>query len=192
MSLDETARIGILTVSDRAAGGEYEDRGGPAIHRYLSEVMTSPWEPLAKVIADEREDIESALIEFADAGCCLVITTGGTGPAARDVTPEATEAVCDKLLPGFGEHRGAGAGAAHRNAGMVPFADQVCEAGLVQRPLEAALAAAGKPDQVGFADSPCRFIDAGPGAGEILGSRRADEAPVGDVACTCRGEHLHR
>jgi len=103
MSLDETARIGILTVSDRAAGGEYEDRGGPAIHRYLSEVLTSPWEPLSKVIADERKGIESALIEFADAGCCLVITTGGTGPAARDVTPEATEAVCDKLLPGFGE-----------------------------------------------------------------------------------------
>jgi len=103
MSLDETARIGILTVSDRATSGEYEDRGGPAIRQYLDEVLTSPWEPLAKVIADERKGIESALIELADAGCCLVITTGGTGPAARDVTPEATETVCDKLLPGFGE-----------------------------------------------------------------------------------------
>ncbi len=103
MSFVKPARIGILTVSDRASRGEYEDRGGPAVHQYLDEVLTSPWEPVATVIADERHDIERALIEMADGGCCLVITTGGTGPAPRDVTPEATEAVCDKMLAGFGE-----------------------------------------------------------------------------------------
>ncbi len=103
MSFVKPARIGILTVSDRASRGEYEDRGGPAVRQYLDEVLTSPWEPVATVIADERHDIEKALIEMADAGCCLVITTGGTGPAPRDVTPEATEAVCEKMLAGFGE-----------------------------------------------------------------------------------------
>jgi molybdopterin adenylyltransferase len=103
MSLDKPARIGILTVSDRASRGEYEDRGGPAVHQYLDEALASPWEPLAAVVADEPQDIERALIEQADAGCCLVITTGGTGPAPRDVTPEATEAVCERMMPGFGE-----------------------------------------------------------------------------------------
>lgn len=99
-----TARIGILTVSDRASRGEYEDRGGPAIHAYLGEVLSSPWEPVARVIPDEREGIAAALRELVDdEGCCLVVTTGGTGPAARDVTPEATEDVCEKLMPGFGE-----------------------------------------------------------------------------------------
>ena len=98
------ARIGVLTVSDRASRGEYEDRGGPAIADYLAEVLTSPWAAVARVIPDERSAIETALTELCDdERCCLVITTGGTGPAARDVTPEATEAVCDKLLPGFGE-----------------------------------------------------------------------------------------
>lgn len=99
-----TARIGIVTVSDRASRGEYEDRGGPAIHEYLGEVLTSPWEPVAKVISDEQPLIEQTLRDMADThGCCLIITTGGTGPAARDVTPEATEAVCEKMMPGFGE-----------------------------------------------------------------------------------------
>lgn len=98
-----TASIGIVTVSDRASRGEYEDRGGPAIHEYFADVMQSPWEPQPRVIPDERAVIERTLIELADAGCCLIVTTGGTGPAARDVTPEATEAVCEKLLPGFGE-----------------------------------------------------------------------------------------
>lgn len=98
-----TARIGILTVSDRASRGEYEDRGGPAIHAYLDEVLTSEWEPVAKVIPDERDGIAAALTELCDAGCCLVVTTGGTGPALRDVTPEATEDVCEKMMPGFGE-----------------------------------------------------------------------------------------
>ena len=99
-----TARIGILTVSDRASRGEYEDRGGPAIHDYLGEVLSSNWEPVPRVIPDERDQIAAALRQLVDdEGCCLVVTTGGTGPAPRDVTPEATEDVCEKLMPGFGE-----------------------------------------------------------------------------------------
>ena len=102
--MSDVAHIGILTVSDRASRGEYEDRGGPAIREYLDEVMTSPWEPVARVIPDVQPGIEQALIDMIDRdGCCLVITTGGTGPAPRDVTPEATEAVSEKLMPGFGE-----------------------------------------------------------------------------------------
>jgi len=98
------ARIGIVTVSDRASRGEYEDRGGPAIVAYLQEVLTSPWESVARVIADERPLIEQTLKDLVDVeGCCLIVTTGGTGPARRDVTPEATEAVCEKMMPGFGE-----------------------------------------------------------------------------------------
>ncbi len=98
------ARIGVLTVSDRASRGSYEDRGGPAIESALREYLTSPWEPVYRVIPDERSEIESTLVALCDdEGCDLVVTTGGTGPAPRDVTPEATEAVCQKLLPGFGE-----------------------------------------------------------------------------------------
>lgn len=98
------ARIGILTISDRASRGEYEDRGGPAIHTWFTRVLTSPWQAVAKVIPDEQPLIETALCELSDVeGCCLIVTTGGTGPALRDVTPEATEAVCSKMMPGFGE-----------------------------------------------------------------------------------------
>ena len=98
------ARIGIVTVSDRASRGEYVDRGGPAIHAYFSDVLTSSWEPVSRLIADEQSLISETLIELADQERCdLIVTTGGTGPAPRDVTPEATVAVCDKLLPGFGE-----------------------------------------------------------------------------------------
>ena len=101
---DNTANIGILTVSDRASRGEYEDRGGPAIQEYLDEVLTSPWQPVAEIVSDEQSVIEDALKSMCDdRGCCLVITTGGTGPAVRDVTPEATEAVAEKVMPGFGE-----------------------------------------------------------------------------------------
>src|SRR5687767_13944774 len=97
-------KIGILTVSDRASRGEYEDKGGPAIRECLREFLSCEWEPVGRVIPDERPVIEAALKELCDAeGCCLVVTTGGTGPAKRDVTPEATEAVCDKMMPGFGE-----------------------------------------------------------------------------------------
>ena len=99
-----SAKIGILTVSDRAFRGIYEDRGGPAIHAYLTEVLTSPWEAVVRVTPDEFEKIESALIDMIDnEGCSLVVTTGGTGPAARDITPDVTVAVCQKMMPGFGE-----------------------------------------------------------------------------------------
>ncbi len=99
-----TARVGIVTVSDRASQGVYEDRGGPAIAEYLQEVLTSPYEAVPRVIPDEQATIEATLRALCDdEGCCLVITTGGTGPALRDVTPEATEAVSEKLMPGFGE-----------------------------------------------------------------------------------------
>ncbi|MHC4931448.1 MAG: molybdopterin adenylyltransferase [Planctomycetota bacterium] len=98
------ARIGILTISDRASRGEYKDESGPAIEEFLREILTSPFEPVYRVIPDERPEIEAALRTMADEeDCCLVVTTGGTGPAVRDVTPEATEAVCDKILDGFGE-----------------------------------------------------------------------------------------
>jgi len=102
-SLHQPALIGILTVSDRASRGEYADEGGPAIRAYLGEVLASPWEPREKIVPDDLETIAGAIRELADAGCCLVVTTGGTGPAPRDVTPEATERVCTKMLPGFGE-----------------------------------------------------------------------------------------
>ncbi len=98
------ARIGIVTVSDRASRGEYQDQGGPAIHAWFMRVLTSPWEAVTRVIPDEQPQIETALRELSDAeGCSLIVTTGGTGPAPRDVTPEATAAVCSKMLPGFGE-----------------------------------------------------------------------------------------
>ncbi len=101
---ERTAKIGIVTVSDRASAGIYQDEGGPAIEQYFREVLTSIWEPVARLISDDRAKIEATLIELIDReGCCLVVTTGGTGPAPRDVTPEATEAVADKLMPGFGE-----------------------------------------------------------------------------------------
>src|SRR6266516_1810646 len=97
-------RIGIVTVSDRASQGIYEDKGGPAIRDCLTEILSSPWEPVPRLIPDERPVIEKTLKELADTeGCCLIVTTGGTGPAKRDVTPEATEAVCEKMLDGFGE-----------------------------------------------------------------------------------------
>jgi molybdopterin adenylyltransferase len=99
-----TAKIGIVTVSDRASRGEYEDLGGPAIRNYLAALLTNPWTAVARVISDDQSLIRDTLVELCDVeGCCLVVTTGGTGPAPRDVTPEATEAVCHKLLPGFGE-----------------------------------------------------------------------------------------
>jgi molybdopterin adenylyltransferase len=96
--------IGIVTVSDRAARGEYPDQGGPAIEAWLRRALTTSWRPVARLVPDERDQIEAALRDLADIErCCLIVTTGGTGPAPRDVTPEATEAVCEKMLPGFGE-----------------------------------------------------------------------------------------
>ena len=98
------AKIGILTVSDRAYRGVYEDLGGPAIQAYLGEVLTNEWTPVAEIVPDELAAIQAALIRLVDEeACSLVVTTGGTGPAVRDITPEATEAVCEKMMPGFGE-----------------------------------------------------------------------------------------
>ena len=98
------SRFGILSISDRASRGEYEDGSGPAVRAYLDAVVTSPREFHQRLVSDEQALIEAALIELADdVGCDLVVTSGGTGPAPRDVTPEATEAVAFRLLPGFGE-----------------------------------------------------------------------------------------
>lgn len=97
-------RIGIINVSDRASKGIYEDIPGKAIVEVLTEYIKSPWEKEYAVIPDEQALIEKTLIDMADnRDCCLIVTSGGTGPAVRDVTPEATEAVCQKMLPGFGE-----------------------------------------------------------------------------------------
>ena len=103
MSADETCRFGILTASDRATAGEYEDRSGPAIMQFLEEALTSSWEFSRRLVEDERNVIEKALVDLCEEGCSVIITTGGTGPAPRDVTPEATKAVCERMLPGFGE-----------------------------------------------------------------------------------------
>ena len=102
--MNQAARIGVLTVSDRASAGVYEDLSGQSIIDTLNDYLDSAWEAVYRVIPDEQPLIESTLIELADQhGCCLIVTTGGTGPAARDVTPEATEAVCQRMMPGFGE-----------------------------------------------------------------------------------------
>lgn len=96
--------IGVVTVSDRAFRAIYEDQGGPGIEAALARILATPWRPVRRLVPDERPAIEAVLTELADAeGCPLIVTTGGTGPAPRDVTPEATEAVCDRMLPGFGE-----------------------------------------------------------------------------------------
>ncbi|GIL21627.1 MAG: molybdopterin adenylyltransferase [Bacteroidota bacterium] len=104
MSEKQTIRIGIINVSDRASQGIYEDLPGQAIVETLNEYLISPWQKEYAVIPDEQLLIEQTLISMADEKkCCLIITSGGTGPAVRDVTPEATEAVCTKMMPGFGE-----------------------------------------------------------------------------------------
>ena len=98
------ALIGVVTVSDRASAGLYEDKGGPGIEAALAAILATPWRPVRRLVPDERPLIEAALRELADvAGCSLILTTGGTGPAPRDVTPEATGAVCEREMPGFGE-----------------------------------------------------------------------------------------
>ena len=98
------AKIGIITASDRASAGVYEDLSGQAIIDTMKDYLSSKWEPVYRIIPDIQDDIEHAMIELADhEQCCLIVTTGGTGPAKRDVTPEATENVCEKMLPGFGE-----------------------------------------------------------------------------------------
>lgn len=102
--MSESVRIGIVTVSDRASRGEYQDLGGPAIAEWLQQALVTPWQPVTRLVPDEQSEIAHALRELCDnEGCCFVVTTGGTGPAPRDVTPEATLAVADKVLEGFGE-----------------------------------------------------------------------------------------
>ncbi len=97
-------KIGILTASDRASAGIYEDISGQAIINTLNDYLKSSWIKVYKIIPDDQKNIEKTLIDMTDKdNCCLIITTGGTGPAKRDVTPEATENVCDKMMPGFGE-----------------------------------------------------------------------------------------
>ena len=97
-------KIGFVTVSDRASRGEYEDLGGPAMQEWMSKALTNEWTPVARVIEDDQALIETTLKELCDEHqCALVLTTGGTGPAKRDVTPEATEQVCEKILDGFAE-----------------------------------------------------------------------------------------
>jgi len=97
-------RIGIINISDRASAGVYEDVPGKEAKRLLDLYVAGEWDCEYAVIPDEQDEIQNTLIQFADTeGCCLILTTGGTGPAERDVTPEATEAVCEKMMPGFGE-----------------------------------------------------------------------------------------
>lgn len=104
MSAQKPVPIGIIVCSDRAAAGIYEDKGGPAIAAYLRRVLMTPWQPVLMVIPDDAAKITGAIIDCVDRQACpLVLTTGGTGPAPRDVTPEATQAACERLLPGFGE-----------------------------------------------------------------------------------------
>jgi molybdopterin adenylyltransferase len=102
--MTEHIRIGLVSISDRASDGTYEDQGIPALKDWLGGALSSPWSAETRLIPDERALIERTLVELVDvAGCNLVLTTGGTGPAVRDVTPEATLAIGDKEMPGFGE-----------------------------------------------------------------------------------------
>ena len=97
-------RIGLVSISDRAFTGVYEDKGIPSLQEWLGRALTTPWQSMLRVIPDEQPEIESTLRDLVDfEGCNLILTTGGTGPALRDVTPEATLAVADKVMPGFGE-----------------------------------------------------------------------------------------
>ncbi len=99
----DPVKIGIVSISDRASTGVYEDKGLPALQTWLSKALKNSLQFEARLIPDEKERISATLVELVDAGCSLVLTTGGTGPAIRDVTPEATLAIADKEMPGFGE-----------------------------------------------------------------------------------------
>jgi molybdopterin adenylyltransferase len=104
MTQDDELLIGLVSISDRASSGAYEDQGLPALKEWFGAALASPWRMETRLIPDEQPLIENTLVDLVDnAGCHLVLTTGGTGPAPRDVTPEATLAVADKLMPGFGE-----------------------------------------------------------------------------------------
>ena len=100
----EFIKIGLVSISDRASSGVYEDLGLPTLKNWLDSALTTPYQMIARLIADEQDEIESTLIDLVDSEeCSLILTTGGTGPALRDVTPEATLAIADKEMPGFGE-----------------------------------------------------------------------------------------
>ncbi len=104
MTAGNPLKIGLISISDRASSGVYQDAGLPALQEWFTQALSSPWESVTRLIPDEQPLIEAMLIELADdEGCHLILTTGGTGPAPRDVTPEATLAVAHKVLPGFGE-----------------------------------------------------------------------------------------
>ena len=104
MDKQQPAAIGILTVSDRASAGAYRDTSGPAIEEFLREVVTTPWRAVRSLVPDGIESVRDSLINLADhERCALIFTTGGTGPAPRELTPEATVAACTRLMPGFGE-----------------------------------------------------------------------------------------
>jgi molybdopterin adenylyltransferase len=104
MSTVDTLQVGLVSISDRASAGIYEDKGVPALREWFTAALKSPWQMATRLIPDEQPKIERTLIELCDiASCHLILTTGGTGPAPRDVTPEATLAVAHKVLPGFGE-----------------------------------------------------------------------------------------
>ncbi|MDT8991147.1 molybdopterin adenylyltransferase [Curvibacter sp. APW13] len=103
ISLHDSVKIGLVSISDRASTGVYEDKGIPALQEWLRRALHNPLQLETRLIADDQATISATLIELVDAGCSLVLTTGGTGPAPRDVTPEATLAVADKVMPGFGE-----------------------------------------------------------------------------------------
>jgi molybdopterin adenylyltransferase len=104
MSANDQLKVGLVSISDRASAGVYQDQGIPALQAWLGRALTSPWSAETRLIADDRASIEQTLIELVDdCHCDLVLTTGGTGPAVRDVTPDATLAIADKEMPGFGE-----------------------------------------------------------------------------------------
>ena len=104
MGKSEIVAIGIVTVSDRASAGIYRDTSGPAIEEFLHEVVTTPWRAVRRLVPDGIDSVRDALIDLADReNCALIFTTGGTGPAPRDLTPEATAAACTRMMPGFGE-----------------------------------------------------------------------------------------
>ena len=103
MNAHDPITIGIVSISDRASSGTYEDKGLPALQDWLTKALKNPITFEPRLIPDDQDTISQTLIELVDAGCALVLTTGGTGPAVRDVTPEATLAVADKTMPGFGE-----------------------------------------------------------------------------------------
>jgi molybdopterin adenylyltransferase len=104
MTQTEAVLIGLVSISDRASTGEYQDQGLPALHEWFAKALATPWRAETRLIPDEQDEIESTLIMLVDElQCDLILTTGGTGPAPRDVTPEATLAIADKVMPGFGE-----------------------------------------------------------------------------------------